>query len=174
MPGFAVAHWYAFSWHDFADNRVAAARMPVWYAVRDAFGIRDLIEDSKETFKGDNYGYRIFDSGDKIMAHEASRSRLARLKDGMRYERGGKAKYWIPRPDEINQTTPLLGAPNGGPSRRSESLSPHINGFDELVLDPDEELIYDQARKLEFGDWNVSAISFSISHPLSVFILNNL
>ncbi|KAK3323520.1 organic solute transporter Ostalpha-domain-containing protein [Cercophora scortea] len=158
MPGFAIAHWYAFSWHDYADNRIASARMPVWYAIRDAFGIRDLIQDSKETFSGDKYGYRIFDSGDKIMAHEASKSRLARLKDGMRYERGGKGKYWIPKPDEINQTTPLLGAPNGGPSR-GETADPHINGFDELVLDPDEEHLYDKARKLEFGDWNYPVIS---------------
>jgi len=159
MPAFAVAHWYAFSWHDFADNRVAAARMPVWYACRDAFGVRDLIQDSKETFSGDKYGYRIFDSGDKIMAHEASKSRLARLKDGMRYERGGKGKYWIPKPDEINQTTPLLGGPNGpngGSSRRSDSSSPHANGFEELTIDADEETLYEQARALEFGDWNVS------------------
>ena len=155
MPAFAIAHWYAFSWHDFAKDNYSSARMPVWYAVRDAFGIRDLIEDSKETFKGDKYGYRIFDSGDKIMAHEASRSRLARIKDGMRYERGGKAKYWIPRPDEINQTTPLLGG-NGGPSRGSGSESPHLNSLDELILDPDEESLYENARKLEYGDWNVS------------------
>ena len=156
MPAFAIAHWYAFSWHDFADNSVSSGRMPVLYACRDAFGIRDLIEDTKETFTGDRYGYRFFDSGDKVMAHEASKSRLARLKEGMRYERGGKAKYWIPRPDEINQTTPLLGGRNGGPSRRSDSASPHHNDLDELILDADEEAIYDQARKLEYGDWNVS------------------
>ncbi|KAL2264310.1 hypothetical protein VTK26DRAFT_7276 [Humicola hyalothermophila] len=161
MPAFAMAHWYAFSWHDFADNRIASARMPVWYAARDAFGIRDLIQDSKETFKGDKYGYRIFDSGDKIMAHEASRSRLARIKEGMRYERGGKGKYWIPRPGEINQTTPLLGADGGGPSRRNGSLSPHTNSLDELVLDPDEELLYESARKLEYGDWNYPVITAS-------------
>jgi len=163
MPGFAIAHWYAFSWHDFADNRISSARMPVWYAVRDAFGIRDLIQDSKETFTGDKYGYRIFDSGDKIMAHESSRSRLARLKDGMRYERGGKAKYWIPRPDEINQTTPLLGG-NGGPSRRNGSESPHTNAQDELILDPDEEALYENARKLEYGDWNVCSYTFAVTY----------
>ncbi|KAM7217562.1 Organic solute transporter Ostalpha domain containing protein [Rhypophila decipiens] len=173
MPAFAVAHWYAFSWHDFADNRVAAARMPVWYATRDAFGVRDLIEDSKETFTGDKYGYRIFDSGDKIMAHEASRSRLARLKDGMRYERGGKGKYWIPKPDEINHTTPLLGAANGSSSRRSDSVSPNGSGLEELIIDADEEILYEQARGLEFGDWNYPVITvnepsrprFSSPHP---------
>ncbi|KAL2126552.1 hypothetical protein VTI74DRAFT_701 [Chaetomium olivicolor] len=160
MPAFAVAHWYAFSWHDFADNRIASARMPIKYAARDAFGILDLIQDSKETFKGDKYGYRIFDSGDKIMAHEASRSRLARIKEGMRYERGGKGKYWIPRPDEINQTTPLLGG-NSGPSRRNGSLSPHTNSLEELILDPDEERLYESARKLEYGDWNYPVITAS-------------
>ncbi|KAL2175608.1 organic solute transporter Ostalpha-domain-containing protein [Thermothelomyces heterothallicus CBS 202.75] len=162
MPGFAIAHWYAFSWHDFADNRVASARMPVFYAARDAFGIRDLIQDSKETFSGDKYGYRIFDSGDKIMAHEASRSRLARIKEGMRYERGGKGKYWLPRPEEINQTTPLLGA-SGEASRRNGSLSPHTNSFEELVLelDPEEERLYESARKLEYGDWNYPVITAS-------------
>lgn len=158
MPAFAIAHWYAFSWHDFADSRVSAARMPVKYAMRDAFGIRDLIQDSKETFTGDKYGYRVFDSGDKIMAHEQSRSRLARLKEGMRYERGGKGKYWIPRPDEITQNTPLLGA-NGGPSRRSNSSSPHHDDVDEVILDPEEEQLYAGARKLEFGDWNYPVIT---------------
>jgi hypothetical protein len=166
MPGFAVAHWYAFSWHDFADNRIASARMPVRYAARDAFGIRDLIQDSRETFSGDKYGYRIFDSGDKIMAHEASRSRLARIKDGMRYERGGKGKYWIPRPDEINQTTPLLGA-NGESSRRNGSLSPHTNSHEEPVLDSDEERLYESARKLEYGDWNVSCWSSRCSKSIN-------
>ncbi|KAK4251578.1 organic solute transporter Ostalpha-domain-containing protein [Corynascus novoguineensis] len=160
MPGFAIAHWYAFSWHDFADNRIASARMPVLYAARDAFGIRDLIQDSKETFSGDKYGYRIFDSGDKIMAHEASRSRLARIKEGMRYERGGKGKYWLPRPDEINQTTPLLGSSGEG-SRRNGSLSPHTNSLEEPVLDPDEERLYESARKLEYGDWNYPVITAS-------------
>jgi hypothetical protein len=27
---------------------------------------------------------------------------------------------------------------------------------EELQLDPDEESLYDKARALEFGDWNVS------------------
>lgn len=164
MPAFAVAHWYAFSWHDFADDTVAAARMPVKYAVRDAFGIRDLIEDSKLTFRGNNYAYRDFDSNDKILAHEASRSRVARLKAGMRYERGGKGKYWIPSPDKANTSnvdpyTPLLGGNNSdqsisGPSR-TNSQSLESSTFEDPTLDPDMEDLYDKARQLEYGDWNV-------------------
>jgi hypothetical protein len=71
--------------------------MPIKYALRDAFGIRDLIEDTKETFSGNQYEYRLFDSGDNVLAHEGSSSRVARMMEGMRYERGGKGKYWIPK-----------------------------------------------------------------------------
>lgn len=167
MPIFAIAHWYAFSWHDYADNSVLAARMPVRFALRDAFGPRDLIQDSKETFSGDKYAYRAFDSGDKIMAHEASRSRLARVKAGMRYERGGKGKYWIPRPGDIsseaNPYTPLLGpdSANNGESSRSRSRS--HGGFDEeTTLDPEEERLYGKARELEYGDWNYPVIPANV------------
>ncbi|RFU77956.1 seven transmembrane receptor, rhodopsin family [Trichoderma arundinaceum] len=161
MPIFAVAHWYAFSWHDFADNRIQSARMPLNYAFRDAFGVRDLIEDSKETFRGDNYGYRIFDSGDRIMAHEDSRSRFARLREGMRYERGGKGKYWIPKPGEVNATSPLLG--NGSSSStRPDQLNENTHGtFEEPEIDADEEHLYDKARQLEYGDWNYPVITAS-------------
>jgi hypothetical protein len=38
-----------------------------------------------------------FDSGDNVLAHEGSSSRVARMMEGMRYERGGKGKYWIPK-----------------------------------------------------------------------------
>lgn len=157
MPIFAMFHWYAFSWHDFADNTVSSARMPVKYAARDAFGVVDLIEDSKETFRGDKYSYRVFDSSGKVIAHEDSSSRFARLNQGMRYSRGGEAKYWIPRPGEVrgemSANTPLLGS-NGGPSGET----PHVNGgaTDETHLDRDDESLYGKARELEFGDWNVS------------------
>lgn len=161
MPLFAVAHWYAFSWHDYADVTISAARMPVLYAVRDAFGIRDLIEDTKETFSGNSYEYRLFDSGDNVLGHEDSSARIRKMKEGMRYQRGGKGKYWIPNPGEINARTPLL-ANSAGPSRKgsesrndpSDTDSSHVDN-DELDLDPDEERLYEKAKKLEFGDWHV-------------------
>jgi Organic solute transporter Ostalpha len=153
MPVFAVAHWYAFSWHDYADDTISAARMPIKFALRDAFGIRDLIEDTKETFSGNKYEYRLFDTGDNVLAHEGSSSRVARMMEGMRYERGGKGKYWIPKPGEANSRTPLLSNDS-----RPRSLSPKQNGMvDELDLD--EEALYESARRLEFGDWNYPVIT---------------
>lgn len=167
MPFFAVAHWYAFSWHDYADPTISAARLPVKYALRDAFGTRDLVEDTKITLRGDNYDYRIFDSGDNIIAHEESGSRVKRVMDGMRYERGGKAKYWIPKPGETSKgeadsRTPLLAG--GGPSTRgrnergSRSSADRFRSYSEIevTLDEDDEHLFTNARALEFGDWNVS------------------
>jgi Organic solute transporter Ostalpha len=168
MPIFAVAHWYAFSWHDYADITISAARMPVWFAMRDAFGPRDLIEDTKETFWGKSYEYRLFDSGDNILAHEDSRSRNKRIMEGMRYERGGKGKYWLPDPASASARTPLLGGPSttagralspshGGKTSKSSSKSRTrgYDGTDEMALDDEDERLFTNARALEFGDWNV-------------------
>ena len=170
MPLFAIGHWYAFSWHDYADITISAARMPVKYAIRDAFGPVDLIQDTKETFGGKHYEYRVFDSGDNIIAHEESQSRKARMSEGMRYERGGKGKYWLPNPKEIDDRTPLLAA-SSGPSRaatatltskRRQEYLEDESEVGEPELDPEEEKLYTTAKDLEFGDWNVSHDTKSI------------
>lgn len=170
MPLFAVSHWYAFSWHDYADVTISAARMPVRYALRDVFGIRDLIQDARETFGGGHYEYRVFDTGDDVLAHEGSGSRTARLMEGMRYERGGKGKYWIPKPGEVNSRTPLLGPnPPLGLNSASSAAAPmgysktgrtledeqHPDDVPEDNLDADDEKLFKNARTLEFGDWHV-------------------
>jgi hypothetical protein len=143
--------------------------MPVKYALRDAFGIKDLVQDTKETFRGEKYQYRYFDSGDNVMAHEESDSRLARVMAGMRYERGGKAKYWIPSPGEVNRDvnsrTPLLGGGSSStPSRRGSQGWRRGNGersaygddIDDTGFDEEDERCFENARLMEFGDWNVS------------------
>ncbi|KAL1305382.1 hypothetical protein AAFC00_002275 [Neodothiora populina] len=172
MPVFALAHWYAFSWHDYADKTISDARMPVKYALRDAFGPRDLIEDAKETFYGTQYEYRYFDADDNVIAHEQSSSREARIKEGMRYGRGGKGKYWLPERGHADAKTPLLGhlassrartmSPGGGKSH-SPPVSANRYGSpgppEEPMLDPEEERLYDNARALEFGDWNYPVIN---------------
>lgn len=162
MPAFALGHWYAFSWHDYADPTISAARMPVLYAFRDAFGIRDLIEDTKETFGGKNYEYRLFDSYDDVLTHEDSESRMARMMEGMRYERGGKGKYWIPKPGEPHARTPLLakdrhlapGSPTSGPAKAISRVDDE--GIPPAELDAEDERLYANSRAMEFGDYKVS------------------
>ncbi|RPB01225.1 DUF300-domain-containing protein [Choiromyces venosus 120613-1] len=168
LPGFAIAHWYAFSWKDYADYTISAARLTVYFAFRDAFGIRDLIEDSKVTFGGEGYEYRLFDPGENVLAHPESGARVARMMDGLRYERGGKGKYWIPKP---TARTGLLSAP--GPSDRLRSINAgdaergdnrkwrggDYGALQETEIDEDDEKLYDAARKLEYGDYNYPVIT---------------
>ncbi|KAL4920127.1 organic solute transporter Ostalpha-domain-containing protein [Aspergillus aurantiobrunneus] len=165
MPVFAIAHWYAFSWHDYADSTISAARLPVVYALRDAFGARDLVQDTKMTLRGENYEYRLFDSGDHVIPHAESNSRLRRVMHGMRYERGGKGKYWIPKPGEVNSRTPLLaGSDSSSGNRRSSTLDRYrsCSESDETTLDNDDERLFSQARELEFGDFNYPVIAANV------------
>ena len=169
MPLFAVAHWYAFSWHDYADVTISAARMPVKFALRDAFGPRDLIEDAKDTFAGKNYEYRYFDAAEDVIAHEDSAQRKARMSQGMRYARGGKGKYWIPQPGGPSSRTPLLrhssddesGSVSPTPRNGESSDGYGTTGAStaEPTLDAEDERIFSKARNLEFGDWNYPVIT---------------
>lgn len=176
MPLFAIGHWYAFSWHDYADVTISSARMPVKFALRDAFGVRDLIEDTKETWRGKQYDYRTYDSGDKVIAHEESKARVARMMQGMRYERGGKGKYWLPQSGKADDRTPLLSsndrdqspAPGSGrgtaPEARGHAHEYRATEPDlEIAIDPEDERLYDNARALEFGDWNYPVITAHVA-----------
>jgi len=169
MPIFAFAHWYAFSWHDYADETISAARLPVKYALRDAFGPLDLIQDTKETFAGGHYEYRYFDARDNVLAHEESSSRAARMAEGMRFERGGKGKYWIPKPGQGGEHEPLLNkvtssrarAMSPGPHKAVQGVGAMYNTPDEMedpALDAEDEHLFGNARSLEFGDWNYPVI----------------
>jgi hypothetical protein len=47
--GFAIGHWYAFSWTDYEDG-ILSSRVTLLHAVRDAFGIKDIVQDTYQTF----------------------------------------------------------------------------------------------------------------------------
>lgn len=173
MPLFAIAHWYAFSWKDYADRTISDARMPMRFALRDAFGPMDLIEDAKETWSGNKYEYRYFDAEDNVIAHEESSSRRARMAEGMRYERGGKGKYWIPSSGTGDAKQPLLSrfvdsharTMSPGNAKVQTRNSSHDRSYgthgsaEEPELDAEEERLYQNARALEFGDWNYPVIN---------------
>ncbi|KAB8337053.1 hypothetical protein FH972_021357 [Carpinus fangiana] len=137
--------------------------MPVKFALKDAFGGRDLLEDAKETFAGKKYEYRYFDAGDNTLAHEESAQRAARMRAGMRYARDG-GKYWVPKPG-ADSKTPLLAAPEG--AERSPSPAGAISRYgattDETYetadMNEDDEALYTNARAMEFGDWNYPVIT---------------
>lgn len=98
MLGFAIGHWHAFTYKDFESyGLMGYARLPMTYAIRDTFGIMDLVIDFKTTFYGSNYNYREFNSIETVLEHPESTSRGARLAHGMRYKAGGASKYWLPQ-----------------------------------------------------------------------------
>lgn len=177
LPGFAIAHWYAFSWKDYADETIHAARLPMYYAFRDAFGCRDLIEDSKQTFKGKGYQYRLFDPSESVMTHPDSGARVARMMEGLRYERGGKSKYWIPQPTSQpgllsgpgpSQQDRLLPASRASSGEDRQYRGGNYGAMDEADINDDDEALYRKARTLEYGDYNVSVPTTSAASMLMI------
>lgn len=95
MPMFALGHMYAFSSQDYVDSWAThQARLPITYALRDALGGRDVLEDSLTTIRGTGYGYQTFEPSQGAVHQGVARSR--RLHAGLRYTAGGKGKYFLP------------------------------------------------------------------------------
>ncbi|KAF9255407.1 DUF300-domain-containing protein [Marasmius fiardii PR-910] len=96
MPLFAIAHQFAFSHTDFIDrDKSFIARMPFYRAFRDAFGAVDVVEDTKSTLRGEGMDYREFEPSEGFMHQGQARER--RIRAGLRYSKGGKKKYWLPK-----------------------------------------------------------------------------
>lgn len=103
MPLFAILHLYAFSHKDYEDPKLQySGRMPLWYALRDSvFGFKDVLEDSLTTLKGTGFSYRTFEPAEGALHQGEGRER--RVRAGLRYAAGGKAKYWLPMPGASEQ-----------------------------------------------------------------------
>lgn len=157
MPLFAVAHWYAFSHADFRDYTISTARLPVLYAIRDAFGFIDLFVDCIDAFKGQGYEYRQFEPMENERMHTQGAPRLARIAEGLRYQRGGEGKYWLPVP--VNSRSRLLSSTSGRSylstvqDRRDRGWWPTEEPL-QTEISADDERLFDDARALEFGDYN--------------------
>lgn len=72
--------------------------MPFLYALRDAFGIRDVIEDVKSTLKGRGVSYQAYEPAEGSL--HVGEGRMRRIRAGLRYTKGGTQKYWIQQPGE--------------------------------------------------------------------------
>ena len=73
------------------------------YAFRDAFGIKDVVEDSKATLRGRGMDYRAFEPAGGLMHQGVGLEN--RIRAGLRYSKGGRKKYWLPK-----TTTTTAGA----------------------------------------------------------------
>lgn len=110
---------YAFSKNDFIDPDIMfVARMPILYAMRDAFGLLDVIEDSKATLRGKGMDYREFEPSEGLIHQGAARE--TRIQAGLRYSKGGKKKYWLPKV--------AAGQPQTKWERRVNNAITHVAG----------------------------------------------
>ncbi|PVU95361.1 hypothetical protein BB561_001863 [Smittium simulii] len=58
----AVGHYIYFSHKEYAPkSSTTAARMRLYYAFSDAFGIKDVIEDARQSWSGSTYTYSHFE-----------------------------------------------------------------------------------------------------------------
>lgn len=198
MPFFAAAHMYAFSYRDFIHPPTSApqkgglpmyvARMRLDYAFRDAFGLRDIVEDTRVTLKGKGINYRAFEPSEGGMHIGAARER--RIRAGLRYSAGGKRKYWLPEVRGLDDATggesevvaPLLtedseDVVHDAQDMRYEYSTARIPGDDGDVPDDDEyalrfsdalagpngadEMLYEHAKKYVFGDYSYPVVDVS-------------
>ncbi|TDL20506.1 DUF300-domain-containing protein [Rickenella mellea] len=198
MPFFAVAHMYAFSHTDYIDRGLMyAARMPMYYAMRDAFGLKDVVEDSKATLRGEGMDYRTFEPAEGFIHQGSGRDR--RIKAGLRYSQGGQKKYWLPMPADSTQPrdhgtvntvitrmvggeeqeevyAPLLqdqvdGAVHDAIGYNPREWEEHSEntGFDLPFGDPDAEddALFEHSKNFLFGDYYYPCIDVSSEYAKS-------
>lgn len=186
MPFFATAHMYAFSYHDFTKpaptptSRAPAhvARMTLGYALRDALGLKDLVEDTRATLRGQGINYRAFEPSEGGIHIGAARDR--RIRAGLRYAAGGKRKYWLPDvrgPEGDGDVTAPLFAADADSMVHDASDIQSWRGGDDVDGEEDEyaltfsdvlagpagvdEVLYKDAKKYVFGDYLYPVVDVS-------------
>ncbi|PWY98753.1 DUF300-domain-containing protein [Testicularia cyperi] len=145
MPIFALAHAYAFSHKDYIDPFAHyAARLPVYYALRDCIGMYDVFSDSLTTVRGTGYVYQTFEPSEGVIHQPLARER--RSKAGLRYTQGGKGKYWLPQrgTGDVRGATP--GARHQGPMKKLRTYIDNkrmqIEGHAPLTQDEADEVVH--------------------------------
>lgn len=168
MPLFALGHAYAFSPKDYIDpfSRYQS-RLPVIYALRDAIGMYDVISDSLTTIRGTGYGYQTFEPSEGVMHQGLGRDR--RVRAGLRYTQGGKAKYWLPLRGTPEASREGMWARHQGPAQQIrrwlDKKRMEREGYAPLLSEEIREAVHDDPD-LESG----SAISHDRQQdPLGVY-----
>ncbi|KAI8050786.1 organic solute transporter Ostalpha-domain-containing protein [Syncephalis plumigaleata] len=160
----AIGHWSAFSYRDYTGSDLAG-RMPMFYALRDALGYKDIWQDTLTTVSGTEFNYRTFEPADGVAA-----SWQKRINTGLRYTQGGRNKYWI-----VNEyDNPVSGQHHVGESSQQGAMpvaltpqdwedpeSSGMLGFQEATWDVEAERDYAEAREMIYGDVNYPVLPVS-------------
>ncbi|BEI82503.1 hypothetical protein CcaverHIS002_0303710 [Cutaneotrichosporon cavernicola] len=154
MPFFAIAHQYAFRASDYIDSSVIhVARLPFIYAARDAFGVKDVWEDIKDTFRARGVSYKAYEAADGGVHYGVGRQK--RIRAGLRYSRGGKDKYWLNNPNGEGERSSLLPKTNSDMPYRaddnSDSDMSDAPSLDFSDMSDGEEQLYERARRVGYS-----------------------
>lgn len=155
MPFFAIAHIYAFSHIDYmAEPRNLVGRMPFLYALRDSFGIGDIVSDMLSTIHGMDYTYRSWEPSEDVQHHSYAFKHRSRA--GLRYSKYGRHKYWVG-----DEESPILA--RHVPAREycainQESEDDDLCSVHFCNITTEEDHLYDLSRKLPFGDYRYPCI----------------
>lgn len=157
---FAYVHWRAFPASDYNSTFMFGfARLRIDAAIRDAFGINDIILDFRSTFlESGKYAHRNFDSVEAVLDHPDSQTRRKRLQAGLRYRNGGRSKYWLPdsslqRLLNYDAEYHNYGAANNFGEEEEEGAEPNVQLNMEDEHSDGEEDLYRLARQ-SYGDYN--------------------
>ncbi|KAI9472159.1 MAG: organic solute transporter Ostalpha-domain-containing protein [Benjaminiella poitrasii] len=156
MVPFAIAHSFSFSYEDYFDQTVHSARMPVRKAIKDSFGLKDVVMDTLDTLKGSRFSYRSFEPSEGV-PHMGS-SRTSRIMAGLRYSNITTKKHWL-------EPAPASKFLNSSGRGMNDEIRPEEEDSEPLKFeDPDPldemETLYDASRKMVFGDYNYPVIDF--------------
>ncbi|ORX48512.1 DUF300-domain-containing protein [Hesseltinella vesiculosa] len=153
MVPFAIAHSFAFSYEDYYDPNVHSARMPILTAIRDSLGLKDVVMDTFDTFRGSKFNYKSFEPSEGV-PHIGS-SRTSRIMAGLRYSSSTSKKHWL----EPAPASKFLSAGRGINDEVVVEDSEQLAFDDPDPNDPVEQL-YKNSRSMQFGDYNYPVIDF--------------
>ncbi|KND02010.1 uncharacterized protein SPPG_02515 [Spizellomyces punctatus DAOM BR117] len=153
MPFLAMLHWYAFPWTDYDDRRLSS-RVAFLYAVRDAFGVKDIIQDTYHTFRGTRFrhvrrgSHQILIRDNDVEFGPDSPANASGFSRWAKNSRRRDGYGTIPH-DDANAWESGEGEYDSNEERETTSLE-----FTPPESDPDLEAQYESSRKLPFGDYN--------------------
>ena len=116
------------------------------YAARDAFGLKDVWEDIKDTFKGRGVSYQSYEPAEGGLHHGSGRQK--RIRAGLRYSKGGKAKYWIPIPGDDARNRGETG-PLSAFKRRVDKRLATREGYAPLLPKQAANVVHDDPEGIE-------------------------
>ncbi|KAF7726748.1 hypothetical protein EC973_008436 [Apophysomyces ossiformis] len=155
MAPAAIAHSYAFSYEDYYDPNVHSARMPIYRAIRDSFGLKDVLMDSLDTLRGSRFSYRSFEPSEGV-PHIGS-SRTSRIMAGLRYSTSTAKKHWLEPAPASRFLSTGRGMNEEIVIEEAEPLE-----FDDPIPSDQIEELFRSSRTMMFGDYNYPVIDFRI------------